>query len=193
MRRGFILSLVVLAAGTRLAAQNPLEIFAKPSNDFVFVGQIVLYDPFIHRNTATDDFILHTNDPKIPYVRITYRPMWGFDAPAASPDDILERKAFNGDHILWSFLVHSPANSEEAAGCRSQVWQLETRKDGRIVNSKVSRFVVVPGAIPGDIPALESLPCYVLKRKGWSIQDSEVTATKAKNAGANSEQSNPPK
>lgn len=176
MRRALALFLAS-ALWTPLMAQDPLEIFAKPTNNFVFVGQIVLYDPLIHRLTATDDFILRTNAPKTPYVRITYKPMWGFDAPQASLDEILDRRAFNGDHTLWSLQVHFPVNPEEAGGCKSQVWQVEARKDGTIVNSRISRFVPVPGARLNDIPALESLPCYVLKPKGWSIHDSGGTAT----------------
>ena len=166
-------------------AQDPLGIFAKPSNKFVFVGRIVFYDPFIHRYTATDDFILRTSDPKIPYVRIVFRPIWGFDAPSSPSDELIDRKAFNGNRVLWRFHVHFPANSGEEAGCRTNVWQLEERKDGTIVNSKISRFVSVPGASSSDTPAFESLPCYVLERRGWSLYYSAPDGAKSKNAATN--------
>jgi hypothetical protein len=162
-----------------LSAQDISAIFAKPSNSFTFVGQIVLYDPFIHGASAADDFIVRTNDPKMPFVRITYMPMWGFDAPPAKPDEILDRKAFIGDGSLWSFDVFRPAkNSEESGGCISSQWQHEKRKDGTIGPSHVSRFILVTGTNANDIPSIETMPCYVLRLKSWSKMTSDVTAPK---------------
>jgi hypothetical protein len=182
--------LFAFAGWISLSAQAPLEIFAEPPNNFVFTGQIVLYDPFIHRYSAADDFILRTNDPKSPYVRINYRPMWGFDAPAATIDEILDRKAFSGDGSLWSFQIFRPAkNSEESFGCNSTVWQLEERKDGTIGQSHLSRFISVPGAAAKDIPPIETLPCYVLRYKSWTRLTPAEPALKDKAPTANSGQS----
>ncbi len=186
MRRNLAFLFLVVAGWIPLNAQNPLAIFAKPSGNSTIVGQIVLYDPYIHESTATDDFILRTNDTRIPYVRITYRPMWGFDAPPASPDEILDRKAFNGDGSFWSFQLFIPANnSEESGGCNSSVWQFEERKNGTIGPSHISRFIPVPGTNIKDIPPIATMPCYVLRHKGWSLLIPPEPAPKDKAPDAN--------
>ncbi len=157
-------SFVTALAWLLVPAQQPLpDLF--PKNERVLHGRIVLYDWHAHEFTAGDDFIIKTNDAKAPYVRIVYKAFWGFDAPPAKPEDRLDKRAFIGVGD-WSFTVRVPMSSEEKGGCSSGRMTHSVVDEDEKVVQELPRYMPTPGAAKESAPALEVLPCFIVKRDG---------------------------
>ena len=136
-----------------------------PKTDCTLKGRIVLYDWHAREFTAGDDFIVKTSDAKTPYVRIVYKPFWGFDAPPVKPEDKLNKQAFIGIGD-WGFAVHVPISSEEKGGCSSvKMTHNVVDDDGKLVQ-ELPRYMPTPGAASEKAPSIEALPCLILKRDG---------------------------
>jgi hypothetical protein len=154
---------LALFASSLLPARQLPDLF--PKHQQVLQGHIVLYDWYAHEFTFGDAFIVKTTNSKVPYVRIVYQPYWGFDAPAAKPEDKLDKHAFVGVGN-WSFTVHAPIGSEEKAGCSSGRMTYPVVDEDEKVVQELPRYMPTPGAVKESAPALEALPCLILKRDG---------------------------
>jgi len=134
----------------------------KPGTEFQ--GRIVLFDWFSHEFSTSEDIVVKTNDPHVPYARIVYRAVWGFDAPAGTANDRLDRWAFIGHGAIWSFTVHAPRDDGWEAVCRplSEGYPYED-ETGR---GTVPRYVPTPGSDTSSVPPLKTLPCFLMERGG---------------------------
>jgi hypothetical protein len=146
-----------------LAAQQPLSDISKNDGE-TLRGRIVLYDWAAHETTSGDDFVVKTTDSNMPYARVIYKPLWGFDASPAQPKDRLDRLAFVGRGASWSFDVRQPHSVEEKAGCSSQI--VNHKYEDESGSGEIPRFIPTPGAATEKVPSLQSLPCFILKREG---------------------------
>jgi hypothetical protein len=158
--------LICVAAMTWLLvpSQQPLpDLF--PKNEQVLHGRTVLYDWYVHEFTLGDDFIVKTADSKMPSVRIVYKPFWGFDAPAAKPEDKLDKRAFIGVGD-WSFTAQVPMSAEEKGGCSSGRMTHPVVDEDEKVVQELPRYMPTPGAANESAPALGTLQCFILKRNG---------------------------
>ena len=108
---------------------------------------------------------MRTSDAKAPYVRIAYKPFWGFDAPAAKPEDKLDKRAFIGTGD-WNFTVHPAMISEEEAGCSLGKMTHNVVDEHQKVIQELPRYMPTPGAASEKAPFIETLPCFILKRGG---------------------------
>jgi hypothetical protein len=157
MWSGLVAGVVWLVA----PAQQPLsDLF--PKTDQILHGHIILYDWHARDFTAGDDFIVKTTDAKMHYVRIMYKPFWGFDAPQAKPEDKLDQRAFIGT-AGWSFTVHSPMSVEEQGGCSSAAHYYEEDDVG---TRELPTYMPTPGAVKESAPSVNALPCLILTRDG---------------------------
>jgi hypothetical protein len=143
----------------------------------VLHGRIVLYDWLAHETTNGDDFVVKTDIPKEPYVRVIYKPFWGFDAPAAEPKDKLARIAFIGRGARWNFAMHEPQSLEEKTGC-SMVIVNHQYEDER-GSGEIPRFIPTPGSDVEKLPSPQSLPCYILKHNGLTLEPGTGTLKSA--------------
>jgi hypothetical protein len=129
----------------------------------------VLYDWFSHEQTSNDEFVIKTSDPGTPYVRLIYRAYWGFDAPTPSSKDVLDRWAFIGRGVMWTFSVHSPETSGEKMACAFSVAGF--KYEDETGSGEVPRFILTPGADASGVPSISTLPCFILKRGGLARVD----------------------
>jgi hypothetical protein len=140
----------------------------EPPNDMIVLqGRIVLYDWASHEGSPNDDFVvktLATRDRAPGFVRVIYKPFWGFDAPAAKNQDILNRFAFVGRGPGWKFIVRAPANNEERGACTAPI--PNHKYDDESGSGEIPRFISTPGADIEKLPAIAALPCFVLRRGG---------------------------
>jgi hypothetical protein len=146
------------------------DVFKNDGNT-VLQGHIVLYDWTAHETTSGDDFVVKTADANTPYVRVIYKPFWGFNAPPAQPKDRLDRLAFVGRGANWSFVVHQPQSVEEKAGCSSRI--VNHKYEDENGSGEIPRFIPTPGAATEQVPSLQSLPCFILKRGGLARLNSD--------------------
>ncbi len=114
-------SRLLLKCVLTLAASLAISQAKNDGESFVIRGRIVVYDWYLHEQTAWEDFVVKLQDPGADlnqlYIRAIYRPIWGFDAPSPSPRDVLNRRAFVGRGPKWKIRVHPPKGSEERAAC----------------------------------------------------------------------------
>ncbi len=84
------------------------------------------------------------------------------DAPNTSRADALDRLAFVGKGAVWSVTVRAPRTSEERARCSSPI--LNHKYEDESGTGEIPRFVHAPGAENEKIPAVQSLPCFILPK-----------------------------
>lgn len=168
-----LLFMSVLLSSRAQDARLPVGV---SSNPMVFRGRIVLYDWFSHEFSASEDFVVKTFDPRTPYIRIMYRPQWGFDAPAeGSKKDLLNRWAFIAHGALWEFSVLQIKTDNQTNWCRLHT--LTYKYEDETGRGEIPRFLSAPGASAKGIPPVKSLPCFVLRPGGLT----QVPTPKAKN------------
>jgi hypothetical protein len=164
MRRVMIFMLMLCWTFSPLSGQDPVSNPLKTGTDAQLRGRIVLYDWFSHDHTSSDEFVVRTPDPGQPYVRVIYKVYWGFDAPAATAKDMLDRWAFIGHGSMWIFSVHAPQSTEEKSACASP--SLAHRYQDETGNGEIPQFIATPGADAVGVPSIKDLPCFILKRDG---------------------------
>jgi hypothetical protein len=132
----------------------------------MLVGCVVRYDAPMSTRTSQADLILKLkSESENKYTRLRYAPDgFSFDAPPASRDKLLPKEMFSDGHLMWTFRVHTPRNSEEATACKFRAKEYGRDKHGKL--NEVERFAPVPGHENDKTPKLESLSCFVIE--GWS-------------------------
>ena len=164
MFRAQRLLVIGFAACFTLNAQQriPLDLPSKP----IFEGRIVLYDWAAHETSANEDFVIKTlpQSSTANYVRIVYKPFWGFDAPGAAPKDILNRLAFVGRGAAWRFVVHAPSNDEQKASCTAPIVNHKYEDEGG--SGELPRFIPTPGGSIEGMGPIEKLQCFILEKDG---------------------------
>jgi hypothetical protein len=144
---------------------------AKRPGDVTLVGRIVLYDWAQHEMTSAEDFVIEVTSAEGKdhrhYARILYKPFWGgWDAPPASPKDILTRWAFVGVGPTWVFRVHAPQTAEQKENCADPVRNHRYEDEHGKKIGEIPRFTATPGAVVDHIPPVQSLPCFILSPGG---------------------------
>lgn len=157
---GFILGFMLVASpGPQV---HPLR--TGSARVSVIRGRIVLYDWFEHETTSGDDIVVKTTAPHSRYVRIIYKPLWGFDAPSNPRIKRLDRLAFVGRGPILDFKVHAPETREQISACSSPLTDHVYK--GKTGTEPIPRFVPTPGASKHGIPPVSSLPCFILNENG---------------------------
>lgn len=162
MLRTIGVSVGIMIAALSSAQTHP--ILPKALNVSVLRGRITLYDWLQHETTSTDDFVVKTLAPSVRYVRVIYKPEWGFDAPSSSGSTRLDRLAFVGRGPVWDFDVHAPETPEQVAACSAPI--TDHRYKAKSGTESIPRFVSAPGAVTHGVPSINSLPCFILARNG---------------------------
>jgi hypothetical protein len=163
----FVILLAVFAA--TLDAQNALPANSVESDSQIFHGRIVLYKWSDHEYTFFDDFVVKTGDKITPFVRVIYRPLWGFDAPEPNANDRLDRYAFLAHGALWSFSVRNPGGELEKSACENVVTMVHYQDETGSGDLPV--YVPTPGAsIPGSFD-IRRIPCFILNFGGMKRVD----------------------
>jgi hypothetical protein len=165
--------IVLLAVCPYFGAQTSPENGNSKRIDLDLRGRIVLYHWVAHELTMADRFVVKTEDKKHPYVRVIYMPFWGFDAPTATERDRLDRQAFVAHGSMWTFFVHSPDDGQQEIDCQD-VDTTERYRD-ETGEGEIPLFVPTPGTDISEIPAIATLPCYILKRGGLKrVEDAKT-------------------
>jgi hypothetical protein len=163
MRFGvLLLSLALLAQQPDYPPRLPLQISDIPSGE-PLGGRIVLFAWWLRWLNAGDDFVVRVveKDGTRRYVRVIY-----VRNPQAPKGDypLLDPRAFVGKGPPWTFYVVMPQSPIHAElQCRIQPDY--AYKDGNETGT-IPAYIRTPGAERDEIPALETLPCYLLVRKG---------------------------
>lgn len=132
----------------------------------LITGRIVMYDWVAHEMTNGEDFVVNTEDPGRPYIRVLYRPNWGFDAPASASSSRLDRLAFVGRGAKWTFQLESAHSDEQEAACKAPI--KKHRYEDERGKGELDRYVTTPGGKLLNDAAIGGLPCFVLRLKGMS-------------------------
>jgi hypothetical protein len=180
LRKILCIKMFIINSCLSLAFQQaePVHNFS-PKSDFELQGRIVLYDWDLHESTLSDDFVFMISDNPsydFAYVRVIYRPFWGFDAPKATDRDGLDRMAFIGRGPRWRLSLYVPQNDEERSACNTV--GLNPKYQDETGSGEILRYIPTPGATTaetGKIPPLASLPCFILNHKGLTrvIEDTK--------------------
>ena len=147
-----------------LCMQEPslpqLPLWQFPSGHHIIRGRIVLFAWPLQWLNAGGDFVVRAvdKDGSRRYVRVIYirnpQAPRGYYPP-------LDPMAFVGKGPPWTFYVVKPEYPE--LECRVQPDY--NYQDGN-EKGTIPAYIKTPGAERDEIPALESLPCYLLVRKG---------------------------
>ena len=163
----FVLATFTIAAWLSVAAQQSIPSLQSGRGERKLHGRIVLYDWVSHETTSNDDFVVRNPDARAgnpPYARVIYRPFWGFDAPQATPKEVLDRLAFVGKGATWEFTVYAPQTSQELAACSAPI--VNHKYENENGSGELPRFIPTPGAEGANVPSVASLPCFILNRGG---------------------------
>ena len=175
MKRVLICVLFLMLALLPGYAQDAGLPIGVDSNPVTVRGRIVLYDWFSHDFSADEDFVVKTLDPKLPYIRVMYRPQWGFDAPTdGSKKVVLDRWAFIAHGAMWEFSVLPMKTDKQTNWCRLKT--LAYKYDDETGKGEIPRFLPTPGASNLHVPPVQGLPCFVLRPgglKGVPLADSK--------------------
>jgi hypothetical protein len=141
------------------SATPPLPLSEVPSGEPIR-GRIVLFNWAVQWLNAGSDFVVRVVEKngerryvRVIYVRDNHAPK-GYYPP-------LDAMAFVGQGPPWTFYVVKPTHAE--LQCRIQPNQ--TYEDGNETGT-IPAYIKTPGAERDEIPAMETLPCYLLVRKG---------------------------
>ena len=126
-------------------------------------GRIVAYDWVLHETTSGDDFVVKAKKasqgaPR--YIRVVYKPYWGFDSPPSEPTSRLDRWAFVGRGQVWKLQFRAPITVEEHAACGAAVTNHKYHDEEG--DGEIPRFVSTPGADGERFPPVSALQCFVL-------------------------------
>lgn len=153
---------IVAALTLSLSAQNPLDQGALSGQAPVVIkGRIVLYAWWPHELTASDDFVVQTvrdATTEAQFFRIVYSPVSPEEHD--KPSYRLDRLAFVGRGIIWSFDVHVPQTAQEKMDCDELSHDVSVKDEQGA--AKIPAYVRSPGAGDVNVPAVKTLPCYVL-------------------------------
>jgi hypothetical protein len=82
----------------------------------------------------------------------------------ATLQDRLDRQAFVAHGAMWRFSVHAPDDGQQQVDCKD-VFTTERYQD-ETGEGEIPIYVPTPGASASKIPAINKLPCYILKNGG---------------------------
>lgn len=139
----------------------------------VATGRIIMYDWLAHEMTSGEDFVVSTGDPAHPYIRLLYKPYWGFDAPPSSPSLLLNRWAFVGRGAKWTFQIESSPTDEQEKACKAPAKR--HRYEDEQGKGELDRYVATPGGKLFSDAFVAQLPCLILRREGMSRATDEHT------------------
>jgi len=156
--------LIYLIACLVLFAQEPPPLPRLPPSDMPsgehIQGRIVLFAWLLQWSNSSGDFVVRVADKggEHRYVRMVY--FRDFHAPR----DVyppLNQMAFVGKGAPWTFYISKPRDPESQCRIQSDYTYENGNEKGTI-----PAYIRTPGGEQDDIPPLESLPCYLLQRKG---------------------------
>ena len=137
-----------------------------PGRSRTLVGSVLRYDAFLSSHSPEADMLLRLKEAGNKYLRLLYSPGdFGFDAPPATPSQLLPQEMFSDGKIIWTLHAHAPRNEREKTACASFPKQLAPAKDGQLV--EVERYSSVPGTAKEQVPQAPSLECMIVE--SWSV------------------------
>ncbi len=130
----------------------------------------------MHLQWANEDLVVKTADPKMPFVRVVYLPACCFDAPPVPVNDLFPHEALEATGREWEFLVHNPHWDWDKETCKANIAPVKFIDENGKAMKEEPRFKSTPGAEVEKVPPIQTLPCFILKVRGWSPAKTEKTA-----------------
>jgi hypothetical protein len=160
-----------------LYPEHPEELFKPIYQEYKLEGHVILYARSWPGWPPNQEFVLKTSSPKMPLIRIVYLPACCFDSPSVPPEEIFDERQFATPASQWRLTVHTPYWDWDKEACKSIQMTLPfVDENGHVVHEE-PRFKHVSGTENEIVPSLETLPCLILKSKGWE----RLTATRRVN------------
>ena len=149
-------------------SEHPEAVFKPRYQEYKIEGSVILYaKSWLGFQSANQEFVFKTDSQTMPLIRVIYLPACCFDAPPVSPQNIFDDRQFAIVGSLWRLTVHTPYWDWDKDACRSiQMTVSFVDEKGTIVREE-PRFRPVSGREKESIPLLSTLPCLVLKERGW--------------------------
>jgi hypothetical protein len=159
MKKLTLLVLLFLLVAPR---HNAIALTEKPTSEQFVVGQLVLFDAFLHSNSSHEDMIVKASKPDR-LVRLLYAATgFGFDAPPARNDQLMPRDIFQDGRVVWKFSVHEPYGSEETQACKAIEKKNAPNDRGNVVATP--RYIPVPESrAPASFDPM-TLPCFIIDK-----------------------------
>lgn len=132
------------------------------------VGRVVLFDWGLHTYEAryAEDLVVRVHNPvnsEEAYVRIVY-----VGVAELAPEELkakyrLNNALFVGRGTLWKFRLRRPQAHLDVIECGT-TYEFHTVSD-ELGTAKIPRYFPSPGAIGENVPAVSTLPCYLMTDK----------------------------
>jgi hypothetical protein len=156
MRFSLLVGLILLLAQE---PGPPLPTFEAPSGELL-QGRIVLFNWMLQWHSGEGDFVVRVveKNGERRYVRVVY--VRNPHAPKGHYPP-LDPMAFVGKGAPWTFYLVKPKYPD----LQCKIQPDYSCQDGN-EKGTIPAYTRTPGAERDEIPALETLPCYLLVRKG---------------------------
>ena len=144
----------------------PLAVSMMPAEQFeALTGRVVLYNWFTMGWWSEGDLVVKTMDGKT-LVHLLYSPFdFGFDAPAAKPEQIMPEEMIRDGSIVWTFRVHPPLNDSENDHCAPLPLVVKDR-NGKPIPIDRNRYSPISEKMEARVPLPEGIPCLIVA--AWS-------------------------